>query len=101
MPDVDLSGVLLDNAKFVRADLTRAILNRASLQNADLSYAKLFGAQLNKTNLTGASLYAAYLANDHGGHITNAAAVRQAHLKNVNLSGLIQRCRFHLLEFLW
>ncbi len=87
MPDVDLSGVQLDNAKFVRADLSRAILNRASLQNADLSYAKLFGAQLNNANLTGASLYAAFLANDQGGNITNSAAVRQAHLKNVNLSG--------------
>ena len=41
------------------------------------------GTQLNSANLTGASLYRAYLSNEGGGA---AAAVQQAHLKNVNLA---------------
>jgi uncharacterized protein YjbI with pentapeptide repeats len=83
---VDLSGAVLDNMKFVNADLGKANLNRASLQNVDFSFARLFGAQLNNANLTDATLYNAYLSNNVGGSISNAASLRHAHLKNVNLS---------------
>ncbi len=86
LDSVNLSGANLDGVKFVKADLSQAILDGASLRNADLSYATLLGAHLNLANLTGASLYHAFLSNDTPSGITNAASVRQAHLKNVNLS---------------
>ena len=83
---VNLSGENLDATKFVKANLNEAILDQASLRGADLSYATLLGAHLNHANLTGASLYHAFLSNDTPSGITNAASVRQSHLKNVNFS---------------
>lgn len=41
---------------------------------------------MNLANLTNATLYHAFLSNDTGGGISNAASLRQAHLKNANLS---------------
>lgn len=83
---VNLAGANLDGTKFVNADLSEAILDGASLMGANLSHAKLLGAHLNHVNFTGASLYRAFLSNETESGITNAASVRQSHLKNVNLS---------------
>ena len=85
LSSVNLAGANLNNAKFVKADLSQAILDGATLQNADFSYATLLGAHLNLTDLTNASFYRAFLSNDISG-ISNAASIRQAHLKNANLS---------------
>ena len=84
--EADLSGANLSGTKFTRANLNGAILNQTNLTGADLSYATLLGAQLNRANLTNASLYYAFLSNDSTSGITNAASVKQSHLKNVNLS---------------
>jgi uncharacterized protein YjbI with pentapeptide repeats len=83
---VNLSGANLDGTKFVKADLSQAIFDNASLRGADLSRAMLLGAHMDHVNFTGASLYHAFLSNDTPTGITNAASVRQSHLKNVNLS---------------
>jgi uncharacterized protein YjbI with pentapeptide repeats len=94
MAGVSFAGGILDAASFAGADLRRAVLEDASLQCADtiegmrcvdLSGAQLQGASLDRANLTGASLYQAVLTNDNP-DIVNAATLRQAHLKNVNLS---------------
>lgn len=86
LDSVNFQGGNLDGTKFVRADLNRAVLDQASLRGADLSYATLLGAHLNLANLTSANLYHAFLSNDTPSGISNAASVRQAHLKNTNLS---------------
>jgi uncharacterized protein YjbI with pentapeptide repeats len=83
---VNLAGEDLDGDNFKRADLTGAMLNDASLRDANLSEASLEGAHLDHVNLSGASLYRAFLSNDTQGGVSNAATVRQSHLKNVNLS---------------
>jgi len=83
---VNLTGANLDGTKFVRADLSQAILDQATLRGADLSYSTLLGAHLNLANLANATLYHAFLSNDTQGGISNAASLRQAHLKNANLS---------------
>ena len=83
---VDFSGTNLDRTKFVKANLSQAILDQASLQGADLSYSTLLGVHLNRANLTNATFYHAFLSNNTTSGISNAAQVRQSHLKNVNLS---------------
>lgn len=91
---VSFAGAILDGTSFAGADLRRAVLDDTSLQCVtatggpqcvDFSNAQLQGASLNGANLTGASLYGALLSNQLP-EIANAASVRQAHLKNVNLS---------------
>jgi uncharacterized protein YjbI with pentapeptide repeats len=97
MAGVDFTNVLLDGTLFANANLSRAVLDRASLQCGppagggaprcvDLSNARLQGARLAGANLSGASLYGAFLSNNVNGSISDAASMRQAHLKNVNLS---------------
>ena len=97
MAGVNFGATVLDGTLFVGADLSGAVLDGASLQCGrpiggsadrcvDLSNAKLQGASLNRANLSGASLYGAFLSNNVGSSISNAASLRQAHLKNVNLS---------------
>jgi len=94
MRGVSFAGAILDGASFAGADLRRAVLDDTSLQCVtttngpqcvDFSNAQLQGASLNGANLTGASLYGALLSNQLP-EIVNAASLRQAHLKNVNLS---------------
>jgi len=96
MSGVSFASAILDGASFANAHLTQAIFDNASLQCAttanggsqcvDFSNAQLQGAVLNNANLSGASLYGAFLSNDVNGNITQAASLRQAHLKNVNLA---------------
>ena len=92
MSGVSFASAILDGATFTGAKLTQAVFDNASLQCAasgkcvDLSNAQLQGAVLNNANLSGASLYGAFLSNDVNGRITQAASLRQAHLKNVNLA---------------
>lgn len=96
MTGVSFESAILDGASFVGAQLTQAVFDNASLQCAttanggsqcvDFSNAQLQGAVLNNANLSGASLYGAFLSNNVNGHVTQAASLRQAHLKNVNLA---------------
>ena len=97
MAGVTFGAAVLDGTLFVRADLSGAVLDDASLQCGppiggganrcvDLSNAKLQGASFNRANLSGASLYSAFLSNNDNSSISDAASLRQAHLKNVNLS---------------
>jgi len=86
LSSVDLRGANLDAVNFSNADLSQAVLDQASLRGANLSKAILLGAHLNLANLTGASLYGASLSNSTPTGVSNAASLRQAHLKNVNLS---------------
>ena len=97
MARVNFASTVLDGTLFVGADLSGAVLDGASLQCGpptgggtarcvDLSNAKLQGASLNRANLSGASLYGAFLSNNINSSISDAASLRQAHLKNVNLS---------------
>jgi uncharacterized protein YjbI with pentapeptide repeats len=94
MRGVSFAGAILDGTSFAGADLRRAVFDDTSLQCVttingpqcvDFSNAQLQGASLNGANLTGASLYSAVLSNALP-EIVNAASLRQAHLKNVNLS---------------
>ena len=97
MARVNFTSTVLDGTLFVGADLSAAILDGASLQCGpptgggtarcvDLSNAKLQGASLNRANLSGASLYGAFLSNNINSSVSDAASLRQTHLKNVNLS---------------
>ena len=97
MAGVNFGAAVLDGTLFVGADLSGAVLDGASLQCGppaaggatrcvDLSNAKLQGASLNRVDLSGASLYGAFLSNNVNSSISDAASLRQAHLKNVNLS---------------
>lgn len=86
LDNVNFAGADLSGANFIRASLNGANLTSALLIGANLSYATLLGAQLNRANLTNASLYYAFLSNDSSAGISNAASLKQSHLKNVNLS---------------
>lgn len=93
---VDMTGAVLDGSLFVQADLTHATLDNASLQClvpgnpgsqcVNMSSALLQAAHLDNANLSGATLYQAFLSNNNNDVITDAAFVRQANLKNVNLA---------------
>ncbi|HEY9690976.1 MAG TPA: pentapeptide repeat-containing protein [Oculatellaceae cyanobacterium] len=52
----DLSGLVLDQANFIRGDLSEANLRRSSLVNADLIFANFTKADLTDANLRGATL---------------------------------------------
>ena len=96
MGGVSLIGAVLDGTTFVGANVSLAVFDNASLQCAatasggtqcvDFSNALMQGATLNGANLSGASLYRAFLSNNINGNITQAGALKQAHLKNVNLA---------------
>ena len=93
---VDFTGAVLDGSLFVKADLTGATLDNTSLQClvpgnpgsqcVDMSGAKLQAAHLDNANLSGATLYQAALSNNTNDTVSDAAFVRQANLKNVNLA---------------
>jgi len=96
MPDVNFAGMILDGTNFNTANVSQAVFDNASLQCAtlqngnsqcvDFSHAQLQGASLNNANLSGASLFSAFLSNNVNGEITQAAQLKQAHLRNVNLA---------------
>ena len=96
MPGVSFAGMILDGTNFNTANLSEAVFDNASLQCAtlpngnaqcvDFSHAQLQGASLNNANLSGASLFSAFLSNNVNGRITQAAQLKQAHLRNVNLA---------------
>lgn len=70
----DLSAVILEGAKLVKADLSSTTLNEANLAGADLYQANLIGANLGKANLIGADLIGADLigANLIGANLSEA-----------------------------
>ena len=96
MPGVSFAGMILDGTDFSGALLSEAVFDNASLQCAtlangksqcvDFSNARLQGASLNNANLSGASLFNAFLSNNVNGNVTQAAQLKQAHLRNVNLA---------------
>src|SRR6266487_3196987 len=90
---LDATGVQLDHAYLVKADLKQmwgpqASLRRANLSEANLSEVTLFGATLFGANLRGADLSATDLsATDLSGAILMAADLRWAILFGTTLSG--------------
>lgn len=52
----DLSGLVLEQANFIRGDLSKANLRGSSLVNADLIFANFTKADLTEADLTGATL---------------------------------------------
>ena len=93
---LDATGIQLDNAYLVRADLQWVWMHWASLREADLSWANLSGADLKKANLSGANLREADLswaqlwgANLSGADLSEAnlsgAYLFQADLSEANL----------------
>jgi uncharacterized protein YjbI with pentapeptide repeats len=54
--EADLSGLILDEANFIRGNLMKANLENTSLINADLIFANFTNANLKNANLSGATL---------------------------------------------
>jgi hypothetical protein len=54
--EADLSGLILDEANFIRGNLTKANLENTSLVNADLIFVNFTNANLKNANLSGATL---------------------------------------------
>jgi uncharacterized protein YjbI with pentapeptide repeats len=82
-----LKGAILDQVVgLANSDLSQVLLSNVSLRQVNLSTAKLYGAQLNQADLEGANLGGAFLTNNQGAGISQAASLVGAHLKNVNLA---------------
>ncbi|MBW4673223.1 MAG: pentapeptide repeat-containing protein [Desmonostoc geniculatum HA4340-LM1] len=56
LEQADLSGLILDELNFIRANLSAANLQGSSLVNTDLLFANLTKANLKNADLTGATL---------------------------------------------
>lgn len=87
--DMNLAGVILNNARLIMADLTGANFQEAKMSNADLLHAKL-----ENTNFTGADLsqtnFGYAKAELHGANFERTvlfmASFSQANLKNSNFN---------------
>jgi uncharacterized protein YjbI with pentapeptide repeats len=89
--EADLSGLVLDEANFIRANLTRANLENTSLVNADLIFANLTNANLKNANLSGATLNETIWqgALVEGCNLTKTVGLSYAQRKDLQNSGAI------------
>lgn len=86
--DLDATGIRLDNAYLVGADLNEVWLPDGSLVRANLIGAELNGANLAGTDLTGARLNVAKLKDTNlKGAILTDANLTDAFLERTNLTG--------------
>jgi uncharacterized protein YjbI with pentapeptide repeats len=79
---LDATGIQLDNAYLVEADLTEVWMPQAYLREANLSDAHLNDANLSNAHLNDANLNNAHLNNAH----LNNAHLNNAHLHGADLS---------------
>ncbi|HLZ56586.1 MAG TPA: pentapeptide repeat-containing protein [Ktedonosporobacter sp.] len=94
LQNTDLSGIHLEQANLLKADLSGANLSGADLRKANLENANLFGANLSGADLSNANLINTNLiyANLSGANLMSAklvnAYLNQADLTNTNLRGI-------------